>query len=61
MKIMKKIDRHCEIIIGWSTVFCKIQGFICTSLRPAENHTGRAKMKMCCHAGMVYSPAIDGL
>ena len=54
MEIMKKIDRHCEIIMGWSTVFCKIQGFICMSLRPAENHMGRAKVKMCC-------PAVDGL
>ena len=26
----------CKIIIGYSTVFCKIRDFICTSLRSTE-------------------------
>ena len=30
------------IIIGYSTVFCKIWDFICTSIGSAENHIGRA-------------------
>ena len=30
------------IIIGYSTVFCKIWDFICMSIGSAENHIGRA-------------------
>ena len=42
--IFKIFIRHCckqkvdlyIIFIGYSTVFCKIRGFICTSLRSTE-------------------------
>ena len=35
-------DNIQKIIIGYSTVFCKIWDFICTSISSAENSIGRA-------------------